>query len=174
MDIAAAFHKRDKSSLEALMVEQKAALESDGNTGLVQQCHTQLINNQVRHISKMYSVISVTKAASLLGIDPISGNAAASQQVVVLLCQSGVPCEIQEDGMIVFGDVQESSTTSTSSLVDLAEWMTLLEKVQRLDVNILTSARYQSLVRKEMVSGSGDSKAAAAALNAGPRGVDDI
>jgi hypothetical protein len=174
MDITAEFYKRDKSRLEALMVEQKDTLQSDGNTGLVQQCHTQLINNQVRHLSKMYSVLSITKAASLLGIDPISGDAGAnSQQVVALLCQSGVLCEVQDDGMIVFGDavVQgDRSTTGAAStpLVDLAEWMTLLEKVQRLDVNILTSARYQSLVRKEMGGSGGDAKAA------GPRGVDDI
>lgn len=174
MDIVDAFYKRDKTRLESLIVEQNATLQSDGNFGLVQQCHTQLINNQVRHISKMYSVVSVSKAATLLGIDSSVSGDAASQQVVALLCRSGVPCEVHEDGMIIFGndDDQENSTTVTSSLVDLAEWMTLLEKVQRLDVNILTSARYQTLVRKELVSG-GAAKAAAA-LSAGPRGVDDI
>lgn len=190
MEMAAAFYQRDKSKFEALMTEHQAKFEADGNWGLLQQCHSQLIHNQVRHIARMYSTISIAKVATLLGISSASdGNAAAvvNQQVAVLLYQSGVPCEIQDDGMIVFDDLPtETAATSSSSsppLVDLAEWMALVERVQKLDVNIWTSPKYQSLTRQEIPtpgpagssSGIGDeSKIATTGGSRGPRGVDDM
>lgn len=170
MDVADAFYKRDMFKLDSLIAKHSFTLESDGNTGLVQQCHTQLIHNQVRHLSRMYSVVSVTKAASVLGIIANgSETATTSQQVAALLLQSGVTCEIQDDGMIVFHE--DDATSSSQSLVDLHEWMSLLEKIQRLDVGIMTSPRYLSLMRKE--AASGDSKPAAPGAG-GPRGVDEV
>lgn len=174
MDLAAEFRRRNKSEVQSLIVKHKETYEEDGNFGLVQQCLTQLIHNQVRHISKMYSVVSLTKAASLLGISNTSDEA-TREQVATLLFQSGVPCEIQEDGMIVFYDSEDDSV-ALSSLVDLAEWMALIDRVQRLDVNILTSPRYQNLIRKEVSTGtasSGEAKAATA-MSSGSRGVDNL
>lgn len=172
MDITQAFYKRDKAKLELLMRKHSSTFQGDGNTGLLEQCHTRLIRNQVRHLSKMYSVVSVTKAANLLGITNASADD-VSQQVAALLLQSGVVCDLQEDEMIVFHDEEEQEDMSRTPLVDLSEWMSLLENIQRMDVNILTSARYQSLMRKPSSSG-GDAKTAAAAAASGPRGVDEV
>jgi hypothetical protein len=163
MDIVEAFFKHDKIKLESLQTQHAKQLVADGNLGLVHQCHTQLVTNQVQHLSRMYSVVSVTKVAEVLAMDPAN--------VPTLLCQCQVPCELQDDGMVVFTASDTASEESnSSSLVDLGEWMHLLEKVQRLDVAISTSTKYHSLVRKEN-SNSADSKQAAAS---GPRGVDDF
>lgn len=180
-DIATAFYERDKTTFEALMTEHKVKVQVDGNWGLLEQCRTQLINNQVRHISRMYSIISMAKLATLLGIASTSGDT-TNQQVALLLYRSGVQCEIQDDGMIVFHGAHEESTGTSSSLVDLAEWMGLVERVQKLDVNIWTSPKYQSLTRKEIPTsgptGSGgasdEAKIAATGGSRAPRGVDDM
>ncbi len=172
MNIAVAFYGRKRSKLQALMEEHKSTIEGDGNCGLLQQCLTQLINNQVRHISRMYSVVSISKAATLLGISGVSDDA-TNQHVAALLCQSGIPCEIQEDGMIVFSDLSDQST-ETSSLMELTEWMALIEKVQRLDVSILTTPRYQSLIRKDVSIGASGEGKVPNTMSSGPRGVDDL
>jgi hypothetical protein len=167
MDLVEAFYKRDKARLEALQNEHHTTLMADGNVGLVKQCHTQLVRNQVAHLSRMYSVVSLSKLAQLLQIP-------SAEEATKILCQSGVLCDVQEDGMVVFADTTSSNndnalSTLSSSLVDLTEWMQLLDKVQKLDVGIATTAKYHSLVRKES-SGGGDAKAVAA----GPRGVEDF
>jgi hypothetical protein len=167
MELVEAFYKRDKAKMEALQTEHRTILLADGNDGLVMQCHSQLVRNQVAHLSKMYSVVSLSKLAQLLQISKV-------EEVTTILCQSGVLCEIQEDGMVVFADTTNSTTSTTTTTttsndhVDLTEWMQLLDKVQKLDVGIATTAKYHSLMRKES-SGGGDAKAAA-----GPRGVEDF
>lgn len=170
-DIATAFYARDKSTLESLMAEHVVTLRGDGNYGLVQQCMTQLVHNQVRHLSEMYSVVPLAKLATLMGI---SSGEAMQQQVVSLLFQSAVPFEIHDEGMIEFGEVIDESTDS-ESLMPLSEWMGLLETVQRLDADFSTSPRYQILIKTDAsgASAGGDSKAAGVA-HGGPRGVDDL
>lgn len=159
MDISDAFYERDKAKLEELQTEYHDILAADGNVGLVQQCHTQLVRNQVAHLSKMYSVVPLKKLAELLKIP--------DDQVTKILCQSAVLCEVQADGMVVFADPRANE--KPRSTVDIMEWMHLLDKVQELDIGIATTARYHSLVRKES-SNSGDTKA----VVAGPRGVEDF
>mmetsp|Transcript_65713 Transcript_65713/g.189458 ORF Transcript_65713/g.189458 Transcript_65713/m.189458 type:complete len:478 (+) Transcript_65713:214-1647(+) len=163
MEIVAAFYGGDKAKFMKLISDNTNTLKADGNWGLTEQCLTQLHNNRVRHISKMYSVVSMSKAAEIL---ELRGDN-AQQEVATLLIQSGVPCEIQEDGMIEFHEPIEDHA---SNLDDIADWIALLERVQRLDVNILTSARYQSLMKQDSMGTSTDAKIAAA----GPRSVGDL
>jgi hypothetical protein len=164
MDLVEAFNQRDKRKVEALQQEHETTFQTDGNYGLIQQCHTQLVRNQVLHLAKLYSVVSLSKLTELLELTSI-------EQVTTILCQSEVACDIQEDGMVVFLENSTTDDTSSTSLVDITEWMQLLEKVQRLDVNIATSAKYHSLVRKES---SSSEAAKAAAVSSGPRGVEDF
>jgi hypothetical protein len=171
MNIFSAFCARDKDRLEYLISGNEKTLKGDGNLGLAQQCLTQLVHNQVRHISMMYSVVPLAKMATILGIP--SGEA-VQQQVSALLIQSGVPCEMQESGMIEFGESTEEGG-GNESLVELANWICLLETVQQLDVDFLTSPRYQSLVKMDASSsiGSGGEKKSVASGN-GPQGVVDL
>jgi hypothetical protein len=162
MDLLDAFHKRDKVNFEFLMSSQEMILREDGNVGLVQQCLTQLVRNQVLHLSDMYSVVPVSKVATLLGLSDDS-------TVPTVLLESKVPCQIQDDGMVTFEDttIGNSSVDTPPSMVDMAEWMQLIEKVQNLDVAIVTNPKYYALMQKESAS----RKEAAAA---GPRGVEDF
>ena len=171
MNISSAFCARDKARLESLIATNEMTLKGDGNLGLAQQCLTQLVHNQVRHISKMYSVVPLAKMATILGI---SSGDAVQQQVAALLFQSGVACEMQESGMIEFGESMDEAA-GTESLVQLADWICLLETVQRLDVDFLTSPRYQSLVTMDassIIGGVGEKKSVPSGN--GPRGVDDL
>ena len=158
MELAEAFYKSEKETFQNLMETHKAAILEDGNLGLLQQCLTQLVQNQVMQLSRMYSVVPISKVASLLKITDES-------LVPTVLLESKVPCQIQGDGMVVFqGD---DSTDSSDGLVDMAEWMHIIEKVQKLDVAVMTSPRYHALVQKE-VSGKKEG------VSGGPRGVEDI
>jgi hypothetical protein len=164
MDLLDTFYKRDKVNFQFLMTSQETILREDGNFGLVQQCLTQLVRNQVLHLSNMYSVVPVSKVATLLGLSDES-------TVPTVLLESKVPCQIQDDGMVTFQD-QDTTTSSSSvntppSMVDMAEWMQLIEKVQKLDVAIVTNPKYYALIQKDSAS----RKEAAAA---GPRGVEDF
>jgi hypothetical protein len=157
MDIAAAFYKRDKSKLESLQQQHEAILRSDGNTGLVHQVHTQLTRNQIYHMSNIYSAIPVSKCAETLQI--------SEAQVPSALRQSQIVCEIVDgDTMVVFGE----QPTPAPSSVHMDEWIQLLEKVQRLDVGITTSAKYHSLIRKDVIPDTATERAQ------GPRGVDEF
>jgi hypothetical protein len=73
--------------------------------------------------------------------------------------------------MVTFQDqdttTSSSSVNTPSSMVDMAEWMQLIEKVQKLDVAIVTNPKYYALIQKDSAS----RKEAAAA---GPRGVEDF
>ena len=161
------FYGRNKSVLGSLIEEYRSNIEADGNMDLVTQCLSQLERNQVRHIGQMYSVISISKAASLLGIvEPNTEQTLVRKRVSNLLCQSGVNCEIQEDGMIVFHE-DSAEVSSRVAGVGLREWMSMLERIQQLDVSIVTSPKYHSLMRKDGIASNNPS-------TDGPRGVDDI
>jgi hypothetical protein len=62
-----------EAKLESLQAQHAKQLMADGNLALVHQCHTQLVTNQVQHLSRMYSVASVsgTKAAKLYRYVPV-------------------------------------------------------------------------------------------------------
>lgn len=162
MDLTEAFYKREKEAFQNLVERHQAVLAEDGNLGLLQQCLQQLVRNQVLHLSKMYSVAPLSKVAAILKLNEES-------MVPAVLLESKVPCQIQDDGMVVFQD-EESATNTVESVVDMTEWMQLIDKVQRVDVRILTSPRYYALVQKEK-SAAGKKKDE---FSRGPRGVDDI
>jgi len=167
MSLVDAFGRRDKTKFEAIIAEKTATFNEDKNMGLVQQCLTELVHNQVVHLSNMYSVAPVSKVVSILGLENES-------QVPNLLLDSKVPCQIQEDGMVVFGnDDASSSTHKDPSLVDFAEWMELLEKVQQLDIAMVTSPKYHALQLKENANRK-DAPTVQETIPLRPRGVEDI
>lgn len=158
MSLVEAFSARSKTKFEAILKEKAATLAEDHNMGLVRQCLTQLVRNQVIHLSTMYSVVPVSKVVSILGL-------ANEAKVATLLLDSKVACQIQEDGMVVFEDMDQKDPP----LVDFAEWMELLEKVQQLDIAMVTSPKYHVLLQKENAS-----RKDAPAVGGGPRGVEDV
>ncbi|KAL3944739.1 MAG: hypothetical protein SGBAC_001158 [Bacillariaceae sp.] len=164
MSLTDAFGQREKTKFEAVMKEKEATFKEDRNMGLVHQCLTQLIRNQVIHLSNMYSVVPMSKVVSILGLEQES-------QVPAVLLESKVPCQIQDDDMVVFddGDNNDATTSRDPSLVDFAEWMELLEKVQLLDISLVTSPKYHLLLQKENNTNRKDAPAMG-----GPRGVEDL
>jgi len=165
LEITTAFFARDGAKLKSLMTEHELTLRKDGNLGLTQDCLTKLTHDRVRRLSKMYSVVSLVKLATILGIP--SGKA-MEEEVTALLIQSGVPCEIHEDGMIEFPEIVEEAA-GPASLLELSKWMSLLETVQRLDFDFWTNPSYQSLAKKDATS-----TAAGALGSLGALGVDEL
>ncbi|CAJ1945233.1 unnamed protein product [Cylindrotheca closterium] len=159
MSLVDAFGQRDKAKFMSIMQEKEAMFTEDRNMGLVHQCLSQLVRNQVVHLSNIYSVVPVSKVVSILGLENES-------QVPTILLESKVPCQIQPDGMVVFDD--NIVAEKNPSLVDFAEWMELLEKVQQLDISMLTSAKYHALLQKE----NANRKDAPGV--GGPQGVEDL
>lgn len=159
MDLVDAFFKRDKEQYQSLVTRHESVLREDGNAGLTNQCLTQLVRNQVLHLSNMYSVVPASKVASLLGLSD-------ENAVPAVLIESNVPCQIQDDGMVSFQDTTASDPAP--SVVDMAEWMQLIEKVQNLDVAIVTSPKYYALMQKEHATRIEQLG------KPGPRGVEDF
>lgn len=165
--LAKAFFDRDKVSMERLERENMTTFTEDGNLGLVHQCQSHLVNCQVAHLARMYSVVPLSKIAQTLGVEDES-------QMIAILCRSKVPCQIADNGMVQFDDTDgrmistttATTTSATKSLASISEWMQLMEKVQKLDVAIATNSKYHALMRKDT---SAEKTAAT-----GPRGVEDV
>eukprot|EP00980_Cylindrotheca_fusiformis_P008528 scaffold1807_cov140-Cylindrotheca_fusiformis.AAC.20 len=180
MNLMDAFFKRDKTTFQSLMAtHEEGIFREDGNVGLVQQCLTQLVRNQVVHLSNMYSVVPVSKVATLLGLEEDDDDDGGLAVTRVLL-ESKVPCEIQDDGMVTFCEENASSLSSLSSkpsaqpsMVDISEWMHLIDEVQKLDVAIVTNPEFHALLRRESANKK-EGGAGGAGGATGPRGVEDI
>ena len=181
-DISKAFYARDSVQMEELEQKYLHTLSEDGNLGLVRLCKTKLLHAQVAQLARIYSVVPLSKLADTLlypsseGEDELQRHSRAS----AILCQSQIPCDIQEDGMVVFpspeevddaelGNINGEDGSSTLSLADISNWMTLMEQVQALDAGVATNSKYLALARKDASSGSDK-----AAMMAGPRGVEEL
>jgi hypothetical protein len=171
--------------VQSLILHHEDLLKSDGNYGLAKECLKHVRKIQVWQASQLFSVVSVVQLAQRWSIPP--------EQVPQRLVDSTIPCRLEDDGMVVFAmdgvksgesnsiyfsgshsglpqPINESPTTS--SWIDLSEWMLLLERMQRLDVSISTNPKYLGLMRKE--ERSGGSAGDATAAMAGPQGVEDF
>jgi hypothetical protein len=177
MDVSKAFYTRNQDAMKELEEHYKQTFLEDGNVGLVRQCRTKLIHMQVAHVSRVYSVVPLTKLAEILL--PASTMTSTTeeeriQRVTRTLCQAQIPCDIQDDGMVEFPSTEDDEDDydeyeddrPSLSLSDLSEWMSLMEKVQKLDVAIVTNSKYHAVLRKD----AGD----LAAASVGPRGVEDL
>jgi hypothetical protein len=156
--------------VETLIQTHEVLLRNDGNYGLAQQCLQRARDNQVWEASQLFSIVSVAQLAQRWEIAP--------EEVPQRLMDSKVPCQLEDDGMVVFtlsipsdnGDSlpPPANHHDRSSWVDLSEWMQLLERLQHLEMNITTSSKYHA--SKEMEKGGGKSGGEAM----GPRGVEDF
>ncbi|OEU17475.1 hypothetical protein FRACYDRAFT_260885 [Fragilariopsis cylindrus CCMP1102] len=165
----------DRQAVETLVRTHESILQADGNLELVRQCIRRVREVQVQTAAKRFSVTSVAILAR-------RWNATPEEVTQQLLDAIGiVPCQIEEDGTVVFSDNEDIScnTGSTQSL-DLTQWMKLLERMQQLDVDISTNSKYKTLIRKEEKGGGNSSGSGTmisdifAAAGAGPQGVEDF
>jgi hypothetical protein len=163
----------DRTSVESLVRAHESVLTTDGNMGMAHNCLRRVKELQVRRASKMFSVTSVQILARRWKVTPEE----ASQQLFDAIKLGVVPCRVEKDGTVVFlspkDSASNSTTTTTSTRTDLADltgWMKLLEQLQRMDVNLSISSKYNSAKRKEdkgMIGGD-------MIGTAGPRGVEEF
>jgi len=164
----------DRTSVESLVRAHESVLTADGNMGMAHNCLRRVKELQVRKASKMFSVTSVQILARRWKVTPEE----ASQQLFDAMKLGVVPCRVEKDGTVVFLSPKDSAsnstttatTTTSTDLADLTGWMKLLEQLQRMDVNLSISSKYNSAKRKEdkgMIGGD-------MIGTAGPRGVEEF
>jgi hypothetical protein len=164
----------DRQAVETLVRTHESILQADGNLDLIRQCIRRVREVQVQTASKLFSVTSVSILAR-------RWNATPEEVTQQLLDAIGiVPCQIEEDGTILFPDNEDiSCNTSSTQSLDLTQWMKLLERMQQLDVDMSTNSKYNALIRKEKGGGNSSGSGAMlsdifAAAGAGPQGVEDF
>lgn len=143
-----------------------AVLAADGNMGMAQNCLRRVKELQVRTASKMFSVTSIQILARRWNVTPEE----ASQQLSDAMESGAVPCRLEEDGTVVFISPNDSvSNSSSENWADLTGWMKLLERMQRIDVDLSISSKYNAVKRKEDKGMIGDMIG-----TVGPRGVEEF
>jgi hypothetical protein len=160
MELVQAFCKVDRKAFERLVWEHSSLFTNDGNVGIVAQCQSELIRRQVFQLSRIYSTIPLEQLSAELELP--------TEQVQTLLLQISIDkvWAIQmEEGMVVFPKLTEQSTAEDGQ--DLEELVHLTKTVQKLDVNIAASSKYQAFVRRENNAKNSEGKGV-------PRGVEDV
>ena len=132
MDLVQAFVSGDRASFQTTMNQHTTLLETDGNFGLVRQCETTMIHRQVYQLSRMYSVLPVTKVAAKLNMNveavtTLLQQLSLDKTMMMMMSGSGGSTKkssralwpnimVEEDGMVVFDfDSPTSSRSSTIS-----------------------------------------------------------
>jgi len=156
----------DRSHAESLVRMHESVIAADGNTIMAQNCLTRVKELQVRKASMMFSVTSVPILARRWKVT----SEEASQQLLDTMVLGIVPCRVEEDGTVVFLPSKDNASNHTKiDLSDLTGWMTLLEQIQRMDLDLSISSKYNSAKRKDDKSLLGDMVGVT-----GPRGVEDF
>jgi hypothetical protein len=166
MELIHAFVKVDRQAFGHIMAEHGSLFASDGNTGIVAQCQAELIRRQVYELSRIFSVISLVQLSQVLEL--------GIEQVQTLLLQLSIDkmwmIQMEDDGMVVFpklAGLAEHHSSVTEDAKDVEELIQLTKVVQKLDVNIASSSKYHTFVRRENSAKSSEGKG-------GPRGVEDV
>ena len=129
----------------------------DKTTGLMEKLETELLHRHVQKLASIYSVIPFGKLSTELGV-PVEELPALLQQVDGLVVT-------ERDDMVTLDHI-ESEPMPTENL---AELMTLTDRIRKLDLAIVSSTRYQNLRQGDSLTG--------AALGIGrgaPQGVEDF
>jgi hypothetical protein len=162
MELIHAFVKVDRPAFHRILQQHGAQFAADGNVGIVAQCQAELVQRQVYELSRIYAVISLEQLSVMLEL-PV-------EQVQTLLLQLSIDkkwkIQMEDDGMVVFPKlgVEHSSVEDAK---DVEELIQLTKVVQKLDVNIASSSKYHTFVRRENNAKSSEGKG-------GPRGVEDV
>jgi hypothetical protein len=157
-----AFVKIDKHLFHRILQKHGAQFAADGNVGIVAQCEAELVRRQVYELSRIYAVISLEQLSAMLEL-PVD-------QVQTLLLQLSIDkkwkIQMEDDGMVVFPKLG-AEHSSVEDAKDVEELIQLTKVVQKLDVNIASSSKYHTFVRRENSAKSSEGKG-------GPRGVEDV
>ena len=157
----------DRTSAEGLVCEHESILAADGNIDMARNCLVRVKELQVRTASKMFSVTSIYILARRWKVTPKE----ASQQLLDAVESGVVSCRVEEDGTVVFSSTKDCASNTDLNLTDLAVWMKLLERMQKMDVNLSIGSKYNSGKQKE-----DKSMAVAGEImgTTGPRGVEEF
>ena len=156
-ELVQAFCEMERAIFAKILQDNETLFRSDGNLGLVKQCQAELVRRQVYQVSRIYSVISLDRLSTMLELP--------GEQISTLLLQLSIekswPIRVH-DGVISFPKLTSSTAADKESVKEL---MHLTRMVQKLDVAIAASSKYQAFVRKESASSE---------KSGGPRGVEDL
>ena len=162
MELIHAFVKVDRPAFYRILQKHGAQFAADGNVGIVAQCQAELVKRQVYELSRIYAVISLEQLSAMLEL-PV-------EQVQTLLLQLSIDkrwkIQMEDDGMVVFPKLG-AEHMSVEDAKDVEELIQLTKVVQKLDVNIASSSKYHTFVRRENNAKSSEGKG-------GPRGVEDV
>ncbi len=156
----------DRASAEILVRVHENVLTADGNMDMARNCLRRVKELQVRIASTMFSITSIQILARRWKVTPEEASRQLSDAV-----ESGVvPCRVEEDGTVVFLPPKGTAIINTrTTLTDLTAWMKLLERLQRMDVDLSISSKYSTMKRKEDKGMAGEMIG-----TAGPRGVEEF
>ena len=143
----------DRQTVETLVRNHESVLVADGNLGMAQDCIRRVREVQVLIASKRFSVSSI----AILSRQWKISFEEVSQQL--LDANKIVPCQLEEDGTVVFPDADSTYANNQQSLGDLTQWMKLLERMQQLDMDISTNSKYSSSIRRDDKSAGSSSGA---------------
>eukprot|EP00531_Pseudo-nitzschia_arenysensis_P017862 CAMPEP_0116144274 /NCGR_PEP_ID=MMETSP0329-20121206/15920_1 /TAXON_ID=697910 /ORGANISM="Pseudo-nitzschia arenysensis, Strain B593" /LENGTH=604 /DNA_ID=CAMNT_0003639697 /DNA_START=187 /DNA_END=2001 /DNA_ORIENTATION=+ len=150
----------DRNTAESLVRIHGGVLAADGNMEMAQNCLRRVQELQVRKASTVFSVTSIHMLARRWKVTPDEASRQLSDAV-----ESGVvPCRVEGDGTVVF--LASTGSTTKNTLSDLTAWIKLLERLQRMDVDLSISSKYNTSKRK-------DDKGEAIGTT-GPRGVEEF
>lgn len=164
-----AFVKVDRPAFQKIMQQHGAQLVTDGNAGLVAQlCQSELVKRQVYEWSRVYAVISLEQLSGMLEM------AVAEVQALLLQLSMEKKWKIQmdDDGMVVFPKLGAAEHSSAEDAKDVEELIQLTKVVQKLDVNVASSSKYHTFVRRENTAAATATKSSEG--KGGPRGVEDV
>ncbi len=153
----------DRNTAEALVRIHEGALAADGNMEMARNCLRRVRELQVRIASTMFSVTSIHILARRWKVTPQE----ASRQLSDAAESGVVSCRIEEDGTVVF--LPSTGSATSNALSDLTPWIKLLERMQRMDVDLSISSKYSSTKRKDDKGMAGE-----AIGTTGPRGVEEF
>lgn len=176
MDLVRTFLKGDQTCFSKLAESNAELIGSDGNTEIVHQTLSAIMKRKVFELSRIYKVCTLGHLATELELSDLK----QLQTLLVQLSEEhGWGIEITAGNDTTGNDAlvrlpkltplhcMTSSRQKMDDLLDISELMQLTEMVQKLDVAVSISPKYQSYLRKEN-SGSNS-----ASENKGPRGVED-
>ena len=171
--LVTSFQHADISYFNTIKDKMKNILTFDGNVGLVNQVHDQLIPRKLTKLAQVYESISLEKLATKLGF---SNSQEAESLIITMSSQRNklFSAKIdQEEGIVYFQQYDDDSSDNCQQDLtkNIHQCIELADRIRNLDVSLATSKRYQALIMKDSAAASSSSSIARPHQ---PRGVAEL